>query len=380
MKSLQDSLTTSRRLHMKRFYKLVMICAVMMLSITAVQAQITITSNEFPAIGQSFIYYEVADPGTGIPFSPGPAGSSQTWTFDPAQFPNGETNQQEYVDASTTPFAASFPTSNYAFKNTDGDTNLYVYGTLSTGGFEINGLALDAPDTTFVNPYEDAEELLVFPLSMNTSWTLASIDTIDVAPGFYIVIQRDANNMVDAWGTVILPGGSFPALRIRSDVTTVTTTYFNGIPISSNTSTSIDYSWVGENVGLLAFANSMTGETNPNFTVASAVTFQTTTVGVAQDDHPQLTSFELYAAYPNPFNPETTVRFQVPKTAQVDVTVYSILGQPVKRLAAGQYAPGEYSIKWDGTNSAGVSVGSGIYLISMRAGDFHKVQKVVLNR
>jgi hypothetical protein len=61
-------------------------------------------------------------------------------------------------------------------------------------------------------------------------------------------------------------------------------------------------------------------------TVVSAVTFQTTTVGVAQDDHPQLASFELFPAYPNPFNPETTVGFQLPKTAQMDVTVYSILG------------------------------------------------------
>jgi hypothetical protein len=365
---------------MRSFYKLALACIVLILGISTAQAQITITSNEFPAIGQSFIYYDVVSNGSGIPFSPGPAGGGQTWTFDPAQFPGGETYQQNVVDAAATPFAASFPGSNIALQQVNGDTSIYGYGTLSTGGFNLNGFALDAPDTTFVNPYEDAEETLVFPLTMNTSWTLSSVDTIDAAPGFYIVIQRSANNVVDAWGTVVLPGGSYPALRIRSDATTVTTTYFNGVPIFSETLTSINYSWAGENVGLLAFANSMDGETNPNFTLASSVTFQTTTVGVAQDDHPQLTSFELYPAYPNPFNPETTIRFQVPKTAQVDVTVYSILGQPVKQLAAGQYAPGVYSVKWDGTNSVGASVSSGVYLISMRAGDFHKVQKVILNR
>ena len=71
--------------------------------------------------------------------------------------------------------------------------------------------------------------------------------------------------------------------------------------------------------------------------------------------------FALYQNYPNPFNPSTTIRFDLPVASHVSIRIYNILGQEVKALLDGIYGAGSYSQIWDGRNSNGVSVATGIY-------------------
>lgn len=97
------------------------------------------------------------------------------------------------------------------------------------------------------------------------------------------------------------------------------------------------------------------------------------------------TTFGLSQNYPNPFNPSTTVRFDVARAAKTDVGVYDILGRKVATLVSGQLAPGTYGVEWNGTNNAGVRVGSGVYLLRMDAVDenniaFSSVRKLVLTK
>lgn len=77
--------------------------------------------------------------------------------------------------------------------------------------------------------------------------------------------------------------------------------------------------------------------------------------------------FVLSQNYPNPFNPSTSVRFSTEDAADIDVTVYDVLGRLVKRLADRSYAPGEYSVVWDGTNEQGFVMPSGMYYVRMTA-------------
>jgi hypothetical protein len=81
-------------------------------------------------------------------------------------------------------------------------------------------------------------------------------------------------------------------------------------------------------------------------------------------------SFTLSRNYPNPFNPGTRIEFQVPEQSQVRLSVFDILGRPVKTLVDGVFpASGgpPYFALWDGTDEGGRKVASGVYFCRMKA-------------
>ncbi len=77
--------------------------------------------------------------------------------------------------------------------------------------------------------------------------------------------------------------------------------------------------------------------------------------------------FRLEQNYPNPFNPATEIRFVVPKTANIKLTIFNLLGKQVRTLFAGQRQAGAYSISWDGTDNRGTKLASGIYVYRLEA-------------
>jgi hypothetical protein len=77
--------------------------------------------------------------------------------------------------------------------------------------------------------------------------------------------------------------------------------------------------------------------------------------------------FHLYHNYPNPFNPETTIRFDLPEVGYVKIAVHDITGKLVKVLASESKSAGSYSVNWDGRDTAGKLMPSGIYFCRMEA-------------
>jgi hypothetical protein len=92
----------------------------------------------------------------------------------------------------------------------------------------------------------------------------------------------------------------------------------------------------------------------------------------------------LYPNYPNPFNPVTTIRFDLPGTPagfyEVRVDVFDIRGSRVKTLLNGKFAPGSYALEWNGANDRGEEAPSGIYIYSLRANDLRFSRRMVLVR
>jgi len=84
-------------------------------------------------------------------------------------------------------------------------------------------------------------------------------------------------------------------------------------------------------------------------------------------------TYSLLPAYPNPFNPSTLIRFEVPVAGEVQIKVYDLQGNVVATLTNGWQTPGLYQVPFD---AAGYS--SGIYLTRLTAGDFTQTQKLVL--
>ncbi len=105
--------------------------------------------------------------------------------------------------------------------------------------------------------------------------------------------------------------------------------------------------------------------------------------GIEDEILPVPVAFKLYANYPNPFNPETTIRYSLPadrSSYRVIIKIYDVLGQLVVTLRDEQQRPGLYQLIWDGRNSAGQAVPSGVYFLSLEAGSFKATQKMLLVR
>ena len=90
-------------------------------------------------------------------------------------------------------------------------------------------------------------------------------------------------------------------------------------------------------------------------------------------------AFSLADNFPNPFNPATTIKYALPQAADVELTVYNVLGQPVRTLVAEHQNAGRYVVEWDATNDSGHSLSSGMYFYRLQAGgEFLKVKKMLL--
>jgi choice-of-anchor B domain-containing protein len=92
------------------------------------------------------------------------------------------------------------------------------------------------------------------------------------------------------------------------------------------------------------------------------------------------TDYLLEKNYPNPFNPTTTVVYQLSRQSEVQIEIYNLLGQKVRTLLNERKEPGAYEAVWDGKNDHGKQVGSGIYLYRMVANEFVQVRKMILMR
>ena len=88
--------------------------------------------------------------------------------------------------------------------------------------------------------------------------------------------------------------------------------------------------------------------------------------------------FALHENYPNPFNPTTTLRFDLPEVSNLTLTIYNMLGQRVRTFNMNDTPAGFHSIKWNATNDYGEPVGAGVYLYQLQANQYVKTRKMVL--
>ena len=91
----------------------------------------------------------------------------------------------------------------------------------------------------------------------------------------------------------------------------------------------------------------------------------------------------LLRNYPNPFNPETWIPYQLAESAEITLTIYDMNGQLVQRLEVGHQAAGMYqsrsrAVYWDGRNQLGESVASGLYFYTLTAGEFSATRKMLI--
>ena len=90
--------------------------------------------------------------------------------------------------------------------------------------------------------------------------------------------------------------------------------------------------------------------------------------------------FSLFQNHPNPFNPETEIRFALPQASHVVVKICNLLGEEIRLLVDEQRDAGYHRVRWDGKDKNGNAVASGVYLYQLQAGTFYEVKKMTLLR
>lgn len=189
--------------------------------------------------------------------------------------------------------------------------------------------------------------------------TLAGVQQSNINPGdgTDFVVVYEMQDLAPPWMEIVGPTsgvinpGDQDGFIVRLHAIDPDTTYNGSINIASNDP-------------------AMSSMTMP-------VSLSVSVVGIG-DDLAMPTTYEVSRNYPNPFNPTTTIKYQLPQVSDVRLVIYNVLGQRVRTLVAQQQAAGRYEVQWDATNSAGDPVGSGIYIYRFEAGDYQKVQKMIL--
>ncbi len=162
-----------------------------------------------------------------------------------------------------------------------------------------------------------------------------------------------------ASGQLTFNGANPTGASGKSNVLTVT---FNVIG-TNGASTTLDLEFSAMTAAL-TFANLL-----PILTVIDgAITIMTTSVKDAAANAEIPTAYALRQNHPNPFNPETEIIYELPRTSQVSLVVFNLLGEKVKTLVTGAMPAGKHTARWDGTDGARKGVSSGVYLYRMEAG------------
>ena len=107
----------------------------------------------------------------------------------------------------------------------------------------------------------------------------------------------------------------------------------------------------------------------------------TTTLAVSADDDAGEVlpdSYSLEQNYPNPFNPSTTIEYSLPEQADVEISIYNLIGQRVSTIVDEEKPSGSYSVTWDGTDDNGKPVATGIYFYRLKAGSIQETRKMML--
>ena len=217
--------------------------------------QITITLDDLVNVGDTVNIADVDDVPPG--FDPGPPGASQHWDFSGFIM---DTNYYLYfVDPASTPFAASFPTSNMVIEGLM--DSAYIYTTRNSFVYQIDGLAgtYDIFENV-VAPFEPPEIMFSFPLNYLDSMQQTIVVDVTIASpeppadSLRLKVVSEIDDKVDAWGTLTTPVSTYDVLRIREVRIATDSVWIKLLGIwmyvESSTEVTLKYTYMANDLGI----------------------------------------------------------------------------------------------------------------------------------
>jgi hypothetical protein len=121
-------------------------------------------------------------------------------------------------------------------------------------------------------------------------------------------------------------------------------------------------------------------QNDPNDFVELSFTVSTQPTALYEGDLPVSGAFQLHKNFPNPFNPSTTIPFEVGggKAVNVQLNVYNLLGEKIAVLVDEKLTPGSYKATWNALDQFGNRAPSGVYFYELLAGEYRQIHKMLL--
>jgi hypothetical protein len=186
-------------------------------------------------------------------------------------------------------------------------------------------------------------------------------------------LQVDLTNVISTPTKIISPFSN-PGYRLDNNVLRVVLVDQNAKTLSAGSHTIATIPMSIMNLNEIGVANLKVGSTDAQLLSSEAVV----TNSQAPDDNQIPTDFALNQNYPNPFNPSTIIKFSIPQTSPVHITVYNMLGQQIRTLFSGVMEAGVQTVTFDGKDQSGKALSSGTYMYRMTAGTFVQTKKMML--
>ena len=306
---------------------------------------------------------------------------STSWDFRPLTPNVGIDIVATVVDPNSTPHIGEFPGANLTLHSqidvggTTGEN--YSYNTVNISNLMWNGNVVEVELTpgqqsVITTTLDPLETIFTFPFTFNSTVSYNGVKTnvteINGLPLFTTTTTIVSSSMVDAYGTMIMPGGRLvDALRVKKDEITI----IQGPPqIYSRTITYNYEAKDGTRVSVPSdTVQSETGIINNTGPVSWTDRFPSD-VKIAET---LPDNYFLQQNYPNPFNPSTTISYLVPEIEFVTLKVYDVLGNEIVTLVNGEKSVGSYKAEFNG-----IELPSGIYFYRLQAGSFVETKKMIL--
>jgi hypothetical protein len=240
-------------------------------------------------------------------------------------------------------------------------------------GSRYNGLGFDAPFKTvyFSFPIEAAEDFTTL-LSNSVDWLMGyggptgTIAQATPQDGETVDLSATGQLTFIFGGSVSDPDGDLIGYKIvlEGDLADLEIPASDGV--SASVSAADVTAMIGENQSLTGTWKVVASDGLESIESGTrSLTVITGTLSSKEEVFPK--QFTLMGNYPNPFNPDTQIRIEIPISANVTIIIRDILGREISRLGNEVYSPGLHSFGWDGKNYSGNNVPSGVYVYEVVA-------------
>jgi len=207
----------------------------------------------------------------------------------------------------------------------------------------------------------------------------------DWNPGESISIEMDFCNNSDI-GHVFYPG---VILESDTNLISISNSHYWFYGMDANTCNTVNFFVVADSsissstiLTFSAYAEALNCENQPEYCIAGdtvsfdiPILIENTELSI--NEHRPL-AFKVYNAYPNPFNPITSIDYDLPEDGFINITIYSMMGSIVKTLVNGPQTAGNKTVQWSATNDRNEPVSAGLYLYTIQTGELRQTKKMIL--
>ena len=192
---------------------------------------------------------------------------------------------------------------------------------------------------------------------------------LELTAGYH---ELQCSSSVWRFPVLFLSGISYPVFRYADS--THLTLSFHSSSCFCCVGSNFDSLWFSNDSGLVRRSNDYCVDYDESGS-ESRSSFNLLSLTIVSVEQPPLLPLplRLYENYPNPFNPRTTIRFSLPRSGEVSLKIFNLLGEEVATLVSGRVDAGTHAVQWDATG-----LPSGVYFYRLQAGDFTETRKLVL--